>query len=197
MTTKNHQALLAQIAAAVREERLRAGLSLSELARRAGISKSTVSQLEAGQNNPSVETLWSIASTLDIPFARLVDTPRPRPQIIRAEERAAVPSATADFHATLLHSGRSAAQRDLYVVTLEPGEVREAEPHPRGSTEHVLIGSGQVCLGPADAPFTLGTGDYADFPGDVPHTYEALTPGAWFTLLMEHSTADDRWSGQR
>ncbi|MDZ5078931.1 XRE family transcriptional regulator [Nesterenkonia sp. HG001] len=197
MTTKDHHTLLAQIAAAVREERLRAGLSLSELARRVGISKSTVSQLETAQGNPSVETLWSIASTLGIPFARLVAAPSPRPQIIRAEERAAVPSATADFHAALLHSGSSPAQRDLYVVSLEPGDVREAEPHPPGSTEHVLIGSGRVRLGPADAPFLLHPGDYAVFPGDAPHSYEALTPGAWFTLLMEHPSAEPRWGGHR
>src|SRR5947207_1806494 len=41
------------IARALRRERGRVGLSLTELARRAGIAKSTLSQLEAGNGNPS------------------------------------------------------------------------------------------------------------------------------------------------
>src|SRR5688500_11340444 len=44
---------LATIAAALRRERDRVGISLTELARRAGIAKSTLSQLESGVGNPS------------------------------------------------------------------------------------------------------------------------------------------------
>ena len=44
------------IAASLRRERRRTGLSLTEVARRAGIAKSTLSQLESGTGNPSVES---------------------------------------------------------------------------------------------------------------------------------------------
>ena len=52
------------IAKSLVRERLRTGLSLAEIARRAGIAKSTLSQLESGNGNPSLETLWSLC-----PFA--------------------------------------------------------------------------------------------------------------------------------
>ena len=42
-----------RIAASIRRERERTGLSLSELARSAGVAKSTLSQLESGSGNPS------------------------------------------------------------------------------------------------------------------------------------------------
>src|SRR5260370_1172463 len=58
--------LTALIAASIRRERDRAGLSLTELARRAGISKSTLSQLESGARNPSVETLWALGAPLGL-----------------------------------------------------------------------------------------------------------------------------------
>jgi transcriptional regulator with XRE-family HTH domain len=61
------------IAKSLVRERLRTGLSLAEIARRAGIAKSTLSQLEAGNGNPSIETLWSLCVALDIPFARLLE----------------------------------------------------------------------------------------------------------------------------
>ena len=60
------------IAQSLVRERTRAGLSLAEVARRAGIAKSTLSQLEAGNGNPSLETLWALCVALDIPFARLM-----------------------------------------------------------------------------------------------------------------------------
>uniref|UniRef100_UPI0013B3B296 helix-turn-helix domain-containing protein n=1 Tax=Nonomuraea lactucae TaxID=2249762 RepID=UPI0013B3B296 len=78
--------LVGLIAAAIRRERDRAGLSLSELAKRAGLAKSTLSQLEAGAGNPGVETLWAIAAALGVPFSRLVDPPRPAARVIRAGE---------------------------------------------------------------------------------------------------------------
>ena len=53
------------ISQSIARERKKAGLSLAEIARRAGIAKSTLSQLEAGQGNPSIETLWAICFTTD------------------------------------------------------------------------------------------------------------------------------------
>lgn len=76
--------LIAQIAASIRRERERAGLSQTELARRAGLAKSTLSQLESGTGNPSVETLWALGTALSVPFSRLVDPPRPAVRVIRA-----------------------------------------------------------------------------------------------------------------
>ena len=63
---------LAVIAAALRRERDRAGISQTELARRAGLAKSTLSQLEAGPGNPSIETLWALGVALGVPFSRLI-----------------------------------------------------------------------------------------------------------------------------
>jgi transcriptional regulator with XRE-family HTH domain len=84
------------IAASLRRERHQAGLSLTEVARRAGIAKSTLSQLESGTGNPSLETLWAICVALDAPFSRLLDPPRPSVQVIRADEGPTVASAEAE-----------------------------------------------------------------------------------------------------
>lgn len=177
---------LATIAAALRHERTRAGLSLTELARRAGIAKSTLSQLEAGSGNPSVETLWSLGVALGIPFSRLVEPPAPAVRVIRRGEGPAVRSEEADFIGTLLAAGSSRARRDIYTVRLEPGAARHAEPHIPGSIEHFVTAAGRVLTGPAEDPVEVGPGDYVAFPGDLPHVYQALTPGSWGVLVMEH-----------
>ncbi len=66
--SQSDKAPLEVIAASLRRERRRSGLSLTELARRAGIAKSTLSQLESGTGNPSLETLWAICVALDVPL---------------------------------------------------------------------------------------------------------------------------------
>jgi transcriptional regulator with XRE-family HTH domain len=178
---------LATIAAALRRERERLGLSLTELARRAGIAKSTLSQLESGVGNPSVETLWALAVVLDVPFSRLVDPPADTPvHVLRADERMVIPSDQAPFAATLLAACPPGARRDLHVISGEPGLPRAAHAHISGTTEHLLVTAGRWRAGPVDAPVELGLGDYARFRGDLPHTYEALEPGTTAVLVMEY-----------
>jgi transcriptional regulator with XRE-family HTH domain len=177
---------LAAIAAALRRERERAGISLAELARRAGLAKSTLSQLEAGTGNPSIETLWSLGVALGVPFSRLVEPPPSQVQVIRAGEGPRLQADRADFVAKLLSAGSPRTRRDIYVMELEPGQAREAAAHLPGSVEHIVVAAGRILAGPAGAAVELGPGDYITFPGDMPHHYEALDAG-WAVLVMEHA----------
>ncbi len=56
----------------LREERVRAGISQRELARRLGLSASLISQLESGQSRPSVGTLYSIVTELGVSLDRVI-----------------------------------------------------------------------------------------------------------------------------
>ena len=180
------KAPLEVIAASLRRERRRSGLSLTEVARRAGIAKSTLSQLESGTGNPSVETLWAICVALDVPFSRLVDPPRPHIQVIRAHEGPTVAAAEADYLATLLAACPPGARRDIYRIQAEPGHARASEPHMTGVVEHVVIGTGRALVGVTGEPVELAPGDYITYPGDVAHVFEALEPGTLAVLLSEH-----------
>ncbi len=181
------KAPLELIAASLRRERHRSGLSLTEVARRAGIAKSTLSQLESGTGNPSLETLWAICVALDAPFSRLLDPPRPPILLIRADEGPTVAAAEADYQATLLAACPPGARRDIYRIQAEPGHARASEPHMPGVVEHVVIGAGRALVGVAGQPAELGPGDYLRYPGDVPHVFEALEPRTQAVLVSEHS----------
>ncbi|GAA4007488.1 XRE family transcriptional regulator [Streptomyces plumbiresistens] len=174
------------IAASLRRERTRAGLSLSELAKRAGIAKSTLSQLEAGSGNPSVETLWALGVALGVPFSALVEPPTSSVQVIRAGQGPAVASERANFVATLLSASPPGARRDIYHLRAEPGAARESEPHIPGTVEHLVVSTGRVKAGPRGEEAELGPGDYMTYRGDVPHSYEALAAGTTFVLVMQH-----------
>jgi transcriptional regulator with XRE-family HTH domain len=182
----NMSSPLATIAEAIRRERTRTGISLTELARRAGIAKSTLSQLEAGAGNPGVETLWALAVALNVPFSRLIESPPAQVRVIKAGEGIRFPSEQATFTGTLLASSPPGVSREIYMLTVEPGSPRHAEAHIPGSMEHVIVAKGRLRAGPAGSLVDLDEGDYATFPGDVAHVYEALEPGTWAVLVMEH-----------
>lgn len=175
------------VAVALKRERTRAGLSLSEVARRADIAKSTLSQLESGLGNPSLETLWALGNALGVPFSQLVDSQAQTVQLIRAGEGPAIASANASYIATLLAPSPPNARRDLYRIVAEPGEPRISTPHARGTTEHVVIGTGRAEVGPTADPIELGPGDYLAYPGDEEHIFRALEPGTTAILVSEHT----------
>jgi len=177
---------LGVIAASLRRERQRAGLSLTEVARRAGVAKSTLSQLESGTGNPSIETLWALCVALDVPFSRLLDPPALQTQVIRAGEGPTLAAAQADYHATLLASSAPGARCDIYRIAAEPGHPRASEPHNPGVVEHTVIGAGRALVGVAGQAVELGPGDYIRYPADQPHVFEALVPGTQAVMLSEH-----------
>src|SRR6478752_5479446 len=105
---------LGVIAASLRRERERAGLSLTEVARRAGLAKSTLSQLEAGAGNPSIETLWALGVALGVPFSQLVEPPAPQVRVVRAGDGPRLTAEHAAYAATLLAVGSPHQRRDVY-----------------------------------------------------------------------------------
>lgn len=178
--------LIALISASIRRERERAGLTMTELAKRAGIAKSTLSQLESATGNPSVETIWALGAALGVPFSRLVDPPRPTVRVIRAGEGPITYSEQSPYAATLLASCPPGARRDLYRIDTQPGEPRLSQPHNPGSVEHVILSTGRALVGPPDEPVELAPGDYVTYPGDIPHIFKALEPDTHAVIVMEH-----------
>ncbi|EHR60757.1 helix-turn-helix domain-containing protein [Saccharomonospora cyanea] len=178
---------LAAIAASLQRERQRAGLSLTELARRAGIAKSTLSQLESGTGNPSVETIWALSTALDISFTQLVEPVRPRVQVVRAGEGPRFSAERADYVATLLSPAPPHTRRDVYLIQAEPDRPRESDPHMPGIVEHIVLCSGRALVGLLDDPVELKPGDYVAYPGDLPHVFKALEAQTMAVLVSEQS----------
>ena len=178
---------ISMIAKSLVRERQRTGLSLAEIARRAGIAKSTLSQLEAGNGNPSLETLWSLCVALDIPFARLLEPQEQKTQVIRRGEGTKVVAEQAHYQAILLAACPPGARRDIYLLLTQPGADRISQPHPPGSVEHIIVTQGKAMVGLTEAPEELGEGEYICYPADQAHIFKALEPDTQAILVSEQS----------
>lgn len=176
---------ITQIATKLSYERKRSGLSIAEVARQAKIAKSTLSQLESGVGNPSIETLWAICGVLDIPVSRLLESPKAKTKLIRFGQGTKVASEHKNYHATLLAACPPNVSRDIYFIEAEPDQSHYSEPHGQGVIEHVIITKGKARVGLSSENYELVEGDYISYPGDLPHIFEALEKGTRALMVIE------------
>src|SRR5947209_11572237 len=160
------------LAANLRRLRIARHLSLSEPARATTMSKATLSSIETARANPTVDTLASLAAALRVPIAELLeDLPAPEVRVVRAsqgrlERRGGIPQ-------RLLDTIAAAGPLEVAELSLSPRALHEADPRAAGSRTHVYVLQGKLITGPVEVPTELGTGDYAAFPSDLPHLFEA------------------------
>lgn len=157
------------------------GFSISELARRANLNKGTLSKLEGAGGNPTIETLWALADALGVAFSELVNVESRSVHVVRSREKSWIEGKTLTSLQLDQLVGRQLL--DVSLVRFVRGEVRRAGPHAIGAMAHVLVFSGSLRTGPADSPLTLDPMDYAAFPADRPHLYEALSEGTEALVL--------------
>ncbi|WP_239100340.1 XRE family transcriptional regulator [Phycicoccus sp. CSK15P-2] len=170
----------AAIAAQVRVRRTQRGLSAAELARQAGLSKATVSALEAGRANPTVDTLDAVALALRIPLTDLLTRGTdPGPVLLRGT---AMPDeGPAREMLRRIGGGRSV---ELWRLRLPPRTQVDGVAHSPGTTEILLVADGSVTAGPAAEPAELSAGDLLAFAGDQAHLYRSGGDPAEVAMLI-------------
>ena len=172
------------IAANVRRLRAARGLSAAGLARASGVARATLAELEAGRGNPTVDTLYSLASVLGITLADLlVEAEAPAVHVVRAGEGPRVSGPV--LQARLLRQAAvESARVEMYELHVLPGRPRRADPHQAGVSEQLLVHEGRLRCGPEQGPVELEPGDFAAFDASVAHLYEALGEPVTATLVM-------------
>ena len=167
---------LSRIAAALdlvgpRLKRIRAqrDVTLTELAERTGISKSTLSRLENGQRRPSLELLLPLALAYRVPLDDLVGAPEVGDPRIRLKPRR-------------VHG------RTVLPLTQQPNGVQawkivipasQSTPKPRAHEgyEWLYVLSGRMRLILGDRDFVLGVGEAAEFDTQLPHWFGSTGDG--------------------
>lgn len=173
-------AVLAEVGPRLRRVRTQRGITLTELAAATGISKSTLSRLEAGQRKPSLELLLPIAHAHQVPLDELVGAPdvgdpriRPKPRVRKG--RVVVPL-------TRQPSGMHAWK------VIIPPERTEPELRTHEGYEWLYVLAGRLRLILRDHDITMGPGEVAEFDTQVPHWFGAADdePVEILSLLGKH-----------
>lgn len=168
------EALADRIGRVIRTQREAKGMSLGELARTSGLSRTILARIEAGSGNPSVETLWRVSRALRLPLGTLLaEDASPRVRRIGRESGQALRAASGMGAWLVLADGRD-HRSELFDLTFAAGVVQRSEPHLPGTEELIYCVSGGMRAGPLGEPAELGPGDAVWFAADVAHAYEAL-----------------------
>ncbi|BAJ27406.1 MULTISPECIES: XRE family transcriptional regulator [Kitasatospora] len=157
------------IAGNLKHARLVRGLSLRDLAERAGVSKGLLSQLEHSAANPTIEVLGAVAAALGLEVADLIRTPLFEPQVLSAR--------SAEEASRTLFAGTEARRIALYETALPPGGTHDSAPHGRGSEEFAYVLSGAVVLTLEQRSVALRAGQAVRFSGEGEHSYRAAEDG--------------------
>lgn len=169
MTTKN------TVGKRIKQRRQEIGLSLREVARRADVSASFISQVERGESSTSLDSLRRIAEALDVPVLYfLSEDPKPdpngasdnqrlvfvlrngyRPKLDLQDSRVSYELLTPDLN----------RQMEVIIGRLSPGSGNVAKPLKVPTEEFIYVLSGCLAVGIGQEEFLLCPGDSVYFEG--------------------------------
>jgi transcriptional regulator with XRE-family HTH domain len=144
-------------------------------AARLGVSRRLLAQIEAGQANPSLSTLLSIAEGFDISLVELL-AGADKPTITLQHDNASAPVLWTGDHGGEARLLVGSDLLELWEWTLWPGDERRADAHRPNSREVMLVTAGTVTVtvGAAE-PSAVSEGQSAMFRADEPHSYRNQT----------------------
>ncbi|MFB9966637.1 XRE family transcriptional regulator [Sinosporangium siamense] len=161
-----------------------AGISLADLASAGGISKTTLHGIEQGQGNPTLSTLWTLATALQVPLGELLERPVSAVEVVRAGDRR--PQVEGDaISARLLHRIRLRGTVEVYDIAIAQN-TQHSDAHLPGVEECLVLTHGRVTAGPSDSPTDLAGGDSIRFDAAHPHLYRGHAAHNRAVLLMVH-----------
>jgi XRE family transcriptional regulator, regulator of sulfur utilization len=145
-------------------------ISQSKLAELASIPRSTLTQFESGQGNPSLMNLAKISGALQVSIEELLTPRHHTVQLIKASEMPVVRrSQGAALLYKLLPDPIPGMEMDR--MEINPGVRFGGVPHVSGTKEYLTCLQGEVSVHVAGKSFQVKQGDVLAFQGDQAHSY--------------------------
>lgn len=161
-----------EVGAALQRLRLARGLTLEDLSRIAGVSKSMLSQIEREKANPTIAITWRLANALGVQIGELLASEEKNTEAIRvleAHETPTLPGSHAGYVLRILGPMELAGKYEWYELTLAPGGELVSQPHDPGATEHLTVLNGSVELEVGSFKKKVKSGATARYPADQAH----------------------------
>jgi transcriptional regulator with XRE-family HTH domain len=154
---------LDQVGPRLKRLRSQRGVTLAGLSEATGISKSTLSRLEAGQRRPSLELLLPLAQAYQVPLDDLVGAPEVGDPRIRLKPRRV-------NGRTVLPLTRQPGGIQAWKIVI-PTSKNTPEPRTHEGYEWLYVLAGRMRLVLGDHDLVLGVGEVAEFDTRVPHWF--------------------------
>ncbi|MDY7223461.1 XRE family transcriptional regulator [Halalkalibacterium halodurans] len=166
----NKEMLSKRIGQRLKRIRSDRGMTLDQLAKKTGVSKPMLGQIERGESNPTVSTLWKIATGLHVSFTAFIEDEKPNVTVIKRDQVLPIIDGC-DFQVFPLFPRSKDKPFEIFSVKLEAGTDHTSEGHAQGVHEFVIVEKGTLNVKIGDEVYVLERGDGIHFPADQEHHY--------------------------
>jgi transcriptional regulator with XRE-family HTH domain len=183
--------LASNLAGAVARRRRRAGLTLEDLSRKSGISRTMLSEVERGKKSPTIRVACQIAEGLECTLSDLLgEPPAGQVTILRKRDRNRFTDPVSGVERHVLSTSLAARTVEVIWYIIPAGRATgDFPPHRPGVVEHVTVVAGELELRTGSERLLLKTGDSATYPADLSHQYRSLGRHKCEVLLLIDSSA--------
>lgn len=158
------------IAENLQNVRNKKGMSLQQLADVTGVSKTMLANVEKGEINPTIMTLWKISTGLKMPLSWLVNKDQKDVTVVTSEEN----QCTLEVDKIKIYSifNFDPTKRiEVFLKVFEENAFLESDGHSPGVEEYLMVFEGAMEVGVNGKKHILKTGDSIKFIADGPHKY--------------------------
>ncbi len=162
-------------------------LSLDKVASMTGVSKSMLGQIERGESNPTITTVWKIANGLKVPFTSLVDEPKIDYMIVSKADVDPVQDDLGKVRTYPFFPYREDQPYEIYMSDMDKGAYMEGASHGEGSYEVITVFQGELTMRVNDEELVLKAGSGLGFWADKPHIYHNTFDGlTQFNIVISY-----------
>ncbi|WP_027624040.1 helix-turn-helix domain-containing protein [Clostridium lundense] len=161
------------IAENLKRLRLERNLSLGQLAELSEVSKVMISQIEKGDTNPTINTIWKIAKGLNVPYTVLIDKHENPTSIVKKEDTKEQISEDGTYRVYCYYGNTPNRNFELFLLKLDSGSTYTSVGHSEKSQEYITVLEGELILSINDENYSLGVEDSICFSSATPHTYKS------------------------
>jgi len=154
----------------IRDLRTKKGLSLRALAQLSGLSTNAISLIERGDNSPTVSSLHSLASALNVPITAFFEQ-QGNGQVIHLKKEQRPTSATAGVTMENLGSGLPNQQIEPFLIIIKPGGSSTSSQITHSGEEFIYVLKGSLVCKISEQEYELEEGDSLLFLASQPHIY--------------------------
>lgn len=146
-------------------------LSLDKVAELTSVSKSMLGQIERGESNPTISTVWKIANGLKISFTDLINTHKANVIVLNKEEIEPLVEDNGKYKLYPFFPYEEGRTFEIYSIDIEKDGELEAEAHREGTEEFLTIFQGELTVIIDGEQHVVHKGDSIRFKADKPHGY--------------------------
>jgi len=149
-------------------------LSLDEVTKLTGVSKAMLGQIERGQSNPTVSTLWKISTGLKVSFSLFIDENQDDLKVIDQNDISPIIEDNNRMKLYPIFPFDANKGFEIFTIELEPDCNHISTPHNDGVEEYIIVTEGKIEININDKKYILQKGNSIKFMANTPHSYKNI-----------------------